>query len=105
MTGIRIMIVEDEIAVSQGIQMTLRNLGYQVSAAVTSGKEAIKKAEEKKPDLVLMDIALKGKMDGIEAAGRIRSSLNIPIIFLTAYTDDKKLEKGFSKKNLKSSSM
>jgi len=83
MTGIRIMIVEDEIAVSQGIQMTLRNLGYQVSAAVTSGKEAVKKAEEKKPDLVLMDIVLPG-MNGLEATRRIKAvAPHLPVVILS----------------------
>ncbi len=93
MAPIRIMVVEDELVVSKSIQITLRDLGYQVSSSVTSGEEAIKKAEEEKPDLILMDIALKGKMDGIEAAEWIHASLNIPIIFLTAYSDDKKLQR------------
>jgi len=68
-------------------------MGYAVPEVVSSGEEAVKKAEEIKPDLVLMDIVLRGKMNGIDAAGQIRSMFNIPVIYLTAYADEKTLER------------
>jgi CheY-like chemotaxis protein len=89
----KIMIVEDEWITADDIGMSLQSLGYTVTSMVTSGEEAIQKAEKDKPDLVLMDIMLKGKMDGIEAASQIRSCYNIPIIYLTAYADEKILER------------
>ncbi len=93
MANTRIMIVEDEWTVAEDIKMSLQNLGYTVSSVASSGKEAIQKAGEDRPDLVLMDIVLQGKMDGIEAANQIRSRFNIPIIYLTAYADEKVLER------------
>ena len=91
MAKIQILVVEDESIVARDIQKTLQNLGYDVPCVVSSGEAAIQKAEENRPDLVLMDIVLKGKMDGIEAAEQICSRFNIPIVYLTAYTDDKML--------------
>ncbi len=89
----KIMIVEDEWITADDLRMSLQSLGYTVTSMVTSGEEAIKNAEKDKPDLVLMDIMLKGEMDGIEAASQIRSCYNIPIIYLTAYADEKILER------------
>jgi len=89
---INILVVEDESIVGKDIQKTLQNLGYDVACVVSSGEAAIQKAKENRPDLVLMDIVLKGKIDGIEAAEHIRSHFNIPVVYLTAYTDDKTLE-------------
>jgi CheY-like chemotaxis protein len=88
-----IMIVEDEWITADDLRMSLQSLGYTVTSMVSSGEEAIKKAEGDRPDLVLMDIVLKGEMDGIEAASQIRSCYNIPIIYLTAYADEKILER------------
>jgi two-component system cell cycle sensor histidine kinase/response regulator CckA len=93
MTKIQILVVEDEGIVAEDIQRSLENLGYIVSAVVSSGEGAIIKAEENRPDLILMDIVLKGEMDGIETANQIRSRFNIPIIYITAYTDEKTLER------------
>jgi PAS domain S-box-containing protein len=87
----KILVVEDEGIVAQDIQQTLRAMGYEVPAVAFSGTEALAYAEELKPDLVLMDVVLKGDMDGIEAAGRIRDAFNIPIVYLTAYADDETL--------------
>ena len=89
----RIMIVEDEKIVAKDIQRMLERIGYVVPAAVSSGLEAIQKAEEMKPDLVLMDIMLKGDMDGVEAAEQIHLQLQIPVIFITAYADEKTLQR------------
>ncbi len=68
-------------------------MGYTVTSSVFTGEEAIKKAEEDKPDLGIMDIVLGGEIDGIEAAGQIRSRFNIPVVYLTAYTDEKMLNR------------
>ncbi len=87
------MIVEDEWITADDIRMSLQSLGYTVTSMVTSGEEAIQNAEKDRPDLVLMDIMLKGEMDGIEAASQIHSCYNIPIIYLTAYADEKILER------------
>ncbi len=83
----QILIVDDESIVAKSLQAQLTRLGYIVSAIVSSGEEAIQKAAELHPDLVLMDIMLKGTIDGIEAAKRILARATIPIIYATAYTD------------------
>ncbi len=89
----RILIVEDEIIIAKDIQTTLVNMGYAVCSIVSSGEEAIARTEKEQPDLVLMDINLKGRMDGIEAAEHIRSRFGTPLIFLTAFSDDEKLKR------------
>ncbi len=93
MAKARIMIVEDEWTVAEEIKMVLQSFEYTVTSMSSSGEEAIQNAEKDKPDLVLMDIVLEGEMDGIQAANEIRSRFNIPIIYLTAYTDEKILER------------
>ncbi|MGD2245734.1 MAG: PAS domain S-box protein [Candidatus Aminicenantes bacterium] len=87
----KILIVEDERIVAEDIKMKLELSGYSVAGIVSSGKEAIKKSEKLGPDLVLMDIVLEGKMNGIKAAGVILSRFNIPVVYLTAYSDKKTL--------------
>lgn len=89
----QILVVEDEVIPGMDIQRRLKNLGYIVPVVVSSGEEAIKTVKENNPDLILMDINLNDKMDGIEAAFKIRSFCDIPIIYLTAYTDQKTFEK------------
>lgn len=89
----RILVVEDERIVAKDISKRLKDLGYGVVAAVSSGEAAIETATEARPDLVLMDIQLKGSVDGIEAAEKIRSELNIPVIYLTAYADENTLQR------------
>ncbi len=93
MANSKIMIVEDEWITADDLRMSLQSLGYTVTSMSSSGEEAIQNAEKDKPDVVLMDIMLKGKMDGIEAASQIRSCYNIPIIYLTAFADEKILER------------
>ncbi len=88
-----IMVVEDEYVVAADIRDILEKMGYTVSSVATSGEKAIVRAEEDRPDLVLMDIVLEGQIDGIEAAVEIRNRLQIPVIFLTAYADDDLLER------------
>jgi two-component system response regulator LytT len=93
MSKTNILIVEDESIIAKDIQQSLKKLGYTVVGICATGEEAVKVSEEEKPDLVLMDIMLKGEMNGIEAAAQIREKLNIPIIFLTAYADESTLNK------------
>ena len=89
----RILIVEDEGIIGFDLQGILQNAGYYVYEVVASGEEAIQKADSDRPDLVLMDIFLEGELNGIEAAGQIRTRFNIPVIFITASTDKKLQEK------------
>jgi PAS domain S-box-containing protein len=93
MTQTRILIVEDEIIVARNIQKRLQSLGYIISAITSSGEKAVQKAAETRPDLVLMDIKLKGKMDGVEAARQIRTRLDIPTVYLTAHADGSTLQR------------
>ncbi len=83
----RILVVEDESIVARNIQNKLTKLGYDVCGVTSTGEDAIKLAKRLKPDLVLMDIVLRGKIDGIDAAKHIRSQFDIPIIYLTAHAD------------------
>lgn len=89
----KILIVEDEMALAERIQDVLEELGYIVSGIATSGKEAIKEAKEAGPDLVLMDIFLKGEMDGMEAAQQIQTCFDIPVVYLTGHLDEGILER------------
>ena len=88
-----ILIVEDEPVVAKDIQLSLQRLGYHVPATATSGEEAIRKAVEIHPDLILMDIVLKGEMDGVETALQIQRKQEVPVIYLTAYADHDTLER------------
>jgi signal transduction histidine kinase len=89
----KILVVEDEVAIAEEIIDRLEGLGFGVSGTASSGEDAIKKAEETRPDLVLMDIKLEGDMDGVEAAEQIRASLDVPVVYLTAFSDRKALER------------
>ncbi len=89
----KILVVEDQNIVALNIRNKLKNLGYTVPATAATGEEAIRKAELTNADLVLMDIMLKGDMDGISAAQEIKSHLGIPILYLTAYTDEETLSR------------
>jgi PAS domain S-box-containing protein len=89
---VRIMIVEDEGIVGIDLKRTLIRLNYEVIAVVRTGEKAITTALEENPDLILMDIMLAGKMTGIEASEKIREKINVPIIYLTAYTDSETIK-------------
>jgi DNA-binding response OmpR family regulator len=89
----KILIIEDDEIISQLIEWRLKKLGFTVSGKAATGKDAITLTEETSPDAILMDIALKGDMDGIETAKIIKEKFNIPIIFLTASSDDKTLSR------------
>jgi len=87
-----ILIVEDEVIIAEDIRKTLTRFNYEVLEIVTFGEIAIQRAEELRPDVIMMDIMLEGEMNGIEAARIIRSKLDVPIIFSTAYADEKTIE-------------
>jgi diguanylate cyclase (GGDEF)-like protein/PAS domain S-box-containing protein len=89
----RIMVVEDEGITAMRIKSSLEEFGYDVTSTEFSGEEAFKRAAEDRPDLVLMDIVLAGEIDGIEAAGQIHSVFNIPIVYLTAHSDEEILRR------------
>ncbi|MDD1693994.1 MAG: PAS domain S-box protein [Methanoregula sp.] len=93
MSDVNILIVEDEAVTSMDIRKSLLELGYSVCAVATTGELAVRKAGELHPDLILMDIMLAGKMNGIEAAEQIKQQYRIPIVYLTAYSDDSFLAK------------
>lgn len=88
-----ILVVEDESIVAKDIEQCLKRLGYQVIGVLDTAEAAIEAVKKRQPDLVLMDIMLKGEMSGIDAAEAIRDSHRIPVIFLTAYTDESTLSK------------
>jgi DNA-binding NtrC family response regulator len=92
-TSARILIVEDEFAVAMELEDHLGALGYTVVDHVMTGDEAVKQAADTEPDLVLMDVRLDGPMDGVEAARKIRASQPIPVVFVTAYSDDETLQR------------
>jgi PAS domain S-box-containing protein len=87
----KILVVEDETIVARDIQQSLTRLGYDVPTTATSGEEAIRKTKEIHPDLILMDIVLRGPMDGVETVRQINRQFDVPVIFLTAYADDSTL--------------
>lgn len=93
MAKAQIMIVEDESIVAKDLQNMLERIGYDIPAVVASGEAAIKKAAGTHLDLVLMDIMLRGEMDGVEAAEQLRTRSRVPVIYLTAYADDDTLQR------------
>lgn len=93
MDNVNILVVEDERIIAEDLQHTLQRFGYNVPAVASSGEEAVRKAGEFVPDLVLMDIVLKGKLTGIEAARQIDQLFDIPVIYLSAYSDDTTMQR------------
>jgi response regulator RpfG family c-di-GMP phosphodiesterase len=88
-----VLVVEDEALVAMDIKYTLERLGYTVTGIVGTGEEAVRAADQQKPDVVLMDIVLRGMMDGIQAATEIRGRFDIPVVYLTAYADEAKIQR------------
>lgn len=93
MEKLNIFIVEDESIVAKDIQNSLTKLGYNVVGVVNNGNDAIEKIVDLSPDLVLMDIMIKGDLTGIDVSEKIREKINVPVIFLTAYADEGTLSK------------
>jgi PAS domain S-box-containing protein len=93
MAKARIFIVEDASVVALDLQRALQNMGYQVLGIFSSGEEAVETILNVPADLVMMDIRLKGKMDGIETAAALHSKIDIPVVYLTAYSDQETLDR------------
>jgi DNA-binding LytR/AlgR family response regulator len=86
--GIKILIVEDDMLIAANIALQLTKLGYEVAGIIPTGEEAIHYLEDTRPDIILLDISLRGAVDGIEVAGLAKMQGNIPVIFLTANSDE-----------------
>jgi len=93
MTKIKVLIVEDDAVIASIEKWRLLKLGYELCGSAENGADALSSVEKMKPDIVLMDIALKGEIDGIETAGRIKKEYNIPVIFVSSNTDDATLSR------------
>ena len=89
----KLLVVEDEVVIAMRLQQRLTSLGFDVVGVAYSGEEAVETARDLKPDLILMDIMIPGSLDGIEAAKIIKVELDIPVIFLTAFSEDKVIER------------
>lgn len=89
----KVLVVEDENIVAMDLRASLTGLGYQVTDTVGTGREALASARKRPPDLVLMDINLRGEMDGIEAAEAMRTDLALPVVYLTAFSDEATLRR------------
>ena len=89
----QILIVEDDGIIAMDLESRMKKLGYGVAAIVGYGEQAIEKVKENTPDVVLMDIILKGEIDGIEAAEEIRTQYDIPVIFITGYADKDRIKR------------
>jgi CheY-like chemotaxis protein len=88
MTTTRIMVVEDERIVALHIRQQLEKLGYEVPTVVASGEQALMKIDQERPDLILMDIRIEGALDGIDTVGHIPAEYNIPVVYLTAHSEE-----------------
>jgi len=87
-TPARILIVEDEMIIAANLSLELTSLGYEVTGIIPRGEEALMHIRENQPDILLLDIQLKGEIDGIDVATQMQKDFDIPIIYLTANTDD-----------------
>ena len=88
-----VMIVEDERLIARDMQQLLAELGYEPFAIASNSEEALKRVSERLPDVVLMDIRLKGEIDGIATAELLKSRFDVPVIYLTAHADDATVER------------
>lgn len=89
----KILVVEDEAIVAKDISVCLKKIGYEVLGTLSKGEKVVPKINEDKPDLVLMDIMLAGTMTGIDVSKKIKEEFDIPVVFLTAYADEKTISK------------
>jgi CheY-like chemotaxis protein len=99
-SGIKILIVEDEVIIASDLGKALEKLGHTVLGIVCSGEESVREAGRVHPDVVLMDIRLRGRMDGLRAGRTIRSRFGIPIIYLTAFSDPATMGRAWTTKPL-----
>src|SRR4051812_27779691 len=89
----KVMVVEDERVVALHLKLQLTRMGYTVVSMATSGQQVLKQIQEVRPDIVLMDIHIEGPMDGIETARLIPADLQVPVIYLTAFSEEATLER------------
>ena len=89
----KILIVEDEIIIAEDLKQELTKLGYKIIGIASKGKEAIKKIKKTRPDIILMDLTLKGELDSIETAQQINKHHNIPLIYISGYFDQKMIQR------------
>jgi CheY-like chemotaxis protein len=87
------MVVDDEAVIALRLQQRLTSMGFDVTGVAYSGEEAVETARDLRPDLILMDIMIPGKLDGIAAAKIVKAELDIPVVFLTAHSEDKIIER------------
>lgn len=93
MTGEKILLVEDDDVIAKVADWRLKNLGYTVCGRAATGAEAMELVVNEKPDLVLMDINIRGEIDGIETATMIKKGFNIPVVYVTSHSDGPTLER------------
>lgn len=93
MTSVKLLIVEDDDILARIISWRLKNLGYEVCGRAASGAETLELLEKERPDLVLMDINIKGDIDGIETTSQIKNQFKLPVVFLTSHSDGPTLER------------
>lgn len=91
--SIKVLVVEDELVAATYIKHKLHELGYEITATVPTGEQALTEIEKNTPDIILMDIVLEGKLDGIDTANIIRKQYAIPVLYLTSYTDEQKIQR------------
>ncbi|HEX2868254.1 MAG TPA: response regulator [Ignavibacteriales bacterium] len=89
----KVLVVEDEAIVALDIKFRLQSLGYQIQAVVSNGDDCLKEIKQNRPDLILMDIVIKGKYDGVTLASMIREEYKIPIVYLTAHSDEATIDR------------
>ena len=92
----RILVAEDDTIIAMELRIRLESAGYALVAVVSRAEDAVQKATETRPDLVLMDVRLRGGIDGIEAAARIRACCDVPVVYLTALADAETLQRAQS---------
>lgn len=94
--GTSVLIVEDELIIAEDLRRRLTSLGFNVTGIATTGEDAVSRVEESGPDLVLMDISLRGEMDGVEAAKLIRERTGTPIVYVTGHGDPETMQRAKS---------
>ena len=99
-SGAKVLIVEDEAIIAKDISHLLTKLGHTVLSIVSTGEESVHAAGRDRPDVVLMDISLRGKIDGVHAARIIQDRFRIPIVYLTALSDRETVDRAWSTKPL-----
>ncbi|WP_299706584.1 response regulator [uncultured Pontibacter sp.] len=93
MARLKLLIAEDDVVIAQNLSLSLESMGYQVCQAVSSGEELLLQVHQHQPDLIILDITLDGKLDGIETAALLAKSTRVPFIFMTAFSDKETIDR------------